>query len=96
MREAAEAFTSKLFPRGSKRLLTSEPLKGDSSRRLHARAFERDVESPCEEAGLGQVSKSTASRICPELRERFAAFRARDLSPVRLVTLFPGLSHQGM
>jgi putative transposase len=48
----------------------------------------RDVESLCEEAGLGQSSKSTASRICRELRDRFAAFMARDLSRIRLVTLF--------
>jgi hypothetical protein len=27
---------------------------------------DRDIESLMEEAGLGQVSKSTASRICPE------------------------------
>ncbi|MGH2821739.1 MAG: IS256 family transposase, partial [Thermoleophilaceae bacterium] len=44
--------------------------------------------SLCEEAGLGQISKSTASRICKELRERFRAFMARDLSGIRLVTLF--------
>jgi putative transposase len=35
----------------------------------------RDVESLCEKAGLGKLSKSTASRICAELRERFAAFQ---------------------
>jgi len=48
----------------------------------------RDVESLCEEAGLGAVSKSTASRLCRELRERFVAFMARDLSGIRLVALF--------
>jgi transposase-like protein len=48
----------------------------------------RDVESLCEEAGLGKLSKSTASRICQELRERFEAFKRRDLYPVRLVALF--------
>lgn len=48
----------------------------------------RDVESLCEEAGLGQVSKSTASRLCRELKERFQAFRERDLSSLRLVCLF--------
>ena len=31
----------------------------------------RDIESLCEEAGLGKLSKTTASRICEELRERF-------------------------
>ena len=48
----------------------------------------RDVESLCEKAGLGKLSKSTASRICKELRERFEAFKRRDLYDVRLVALF--------
>jgi transposase-like protein len=48
----------------------------------------RDVESLCEEAGLGKLSKSTASRICSELRERFERFKRRDLYGVRLVALF--------
>jgi hypothetical protein len=41
----------------------------------------RDVESLCEQAGLGKLSKSTAARICSELRERFAAFGRRDDVP---------------
>ena len=52
----------------------------------------RDVESLCEQAGLGKLSKSTASRICEELRERYAAFTrrshrttARACSPARHV-----------
>ena len=48
----------------------------------------RDVESLCEEAGLGKLSKSTASRICAELRERFEAFKRRDLYEVRVAALF--------
>jgi putative transposase len=48
----------------------------------------RDVESLCEQAGLGKLSKSTASRICTELRERFEQFRRRDLYGVRLAALF--------
>ncbi|MFL5864232.1 MAG: transposase [Solirubrobacteraceae bacterium] len=48
----------------------------------------RDVESLCEQAGLGKLSKSTASRMCEELRERVAAFQRRDLYDVRLVALF--------
>lgn len=88
LREAAEPFTSKLFPRGSKRLLTTEPLKAMVVGAFVRGLSMRDVESLCEEAGLGQVSKSSASRICRELRDRFAAFKARDLSQIRLVTLF--------
>jgi transposase-like protein len=87
VRDACAPFTSKLF-RGRKRFLASEPLQalviGGFVRGLSM----RDVESLCEEAGLGQVSKSTASRLCRELKERFHAFRERDLSSIRLVCLF--------
>jgi transposase-like protein len=48
----------------------------------------RDVESLCEQAGLGKLSKSTASRICTELRERFEQFRRRDLYDIGLAALF--------
>src|SRR5262249_40689048 len=41
-----------------------------------------------EEAVLGQVSKSTASRICRELRARYKAFCARSLADVELLALF--------
>ena len=87
IRDAAEPFVSKLFPRGE-RFLRTEPLKAMVIGAFVRGLSMRDVESLCEEAGLGQVSKSTASRICKELRERFTAFMARDLSQARLVTLF--------
>jgi putative transposase len=48
----------------------------------------RNVESLCEQAGLGKLSKSTASRICQELRERFEAFKRRDLYEIRVAALF--------
>jgi hypothetical protein len=48
----------------------------------------RDIEALCEEAGLGSLSKATASRICEELRERFEHFKRRDLYGVALVALF--------
>src|SRR3712207_4883947 len=48
----------------------------------------RDVESLCEQAGLGKLSKSTASRICEELRDRYEQFKRRDLYEIRLVALF--------
>lgn len=87
VRDVCAPFTSKLF-RGRKRFLATEPLQalviGGFVRGLSM----RDVELLCEEAGLGQVSKSTASRLCKELRERFRAFRERDLSELRLVCLF--------
>ena len=48
----------------------------------------RDVESLCAEAGLGKTSRSTVSRVCAELHERFEAFCRRDLFEVKLVVLF--------
>src|SRR5919198_6256572 len=87
VREAAEPFASRLFPRATK-VLRTEPLRA-----MVIGAFVRglsmpDVESLCEKAGLGKLSKTTASRICSELRDRFEAFKRRDLYDVQLAALF--------
>src|SRR5208283_2017688 len=87
VREAAEPFVSKLFPRGTK-LLRTEPLKALVIGAFVRGLSMRDVESLCEKAGLGKLSKSTASRICTELRERFEQFKRRDLYEVHLAALF--------
>jgi transposase-like protein len=87
VREAAETFASKLFPRTPK-LLRTEPLKALVIGAFVRGLSMRDVESLCEQAGLGKLSKSTASRICEELKQRFAAFTRRSLYEVRLVALF--------
>jgi putative transposase len=47
----------------------------------------RDVESLCEEAGLGKTSRSTVARICAELHERLEAFCRRSLYDINLVVL---------
>jgi transposase-like protein len=87
VRQAAETFASKLFPRTPK-LLRTEPLKALVIGAFVRGLSMRDVESLCEQAGLGKLSKSTASRMCEELKERFDAFRRRDLYGIRLVALF--------
>ena len=87
MREAAEPFVSALFPHSTK-LLRTRPLEAMVVGAFVRGLSMRDVESLCEEAGLGKLSKSTASRICTELRERFEAFKRRDLYEIRLVALF--------
>jgi putative transposase len=87
VREAAEPFVSKLFPRGTK-LLRTEPLRAMVIGAFVRGLSMRDVESLCDQAGLGKLSKSTASRICNELRERFAAFQRRDLYEIQLAALF--------
>ena len=70
VRQAAETFASKLFPRTPK-LLRTEPLKALVIGAFVRGLSMRDVESLCEQAGLGKLSKSTASRMCEELKERF-------------------------
>ena len=88
-REAAEPFVSRLFRRGhTKRLLRTDPLKAMVVGAFVRGLSVRDVESLCEEAGLGRTSKSTVARICAELHERFAQFCRRDLYEVKLVVLF--------
>jgi transposase-like protein len=87
VREAAETFASKLFPRTPK-LLRTEPLKALVIGAFVRGLSMRDVESLCEQAGLGKLSKSTASRICEALRERFEAFKRRSLYDVDVVALF--------
>jgi transposase-like protein len=87
VRQAAETFASKLFPRTPK-LLRTEPLKALVIGAFVRGLSMRDVESLCEQAGLGKLSKATASRICEELKERFERFRRRDLYEIRLVALF--------
>jgi putative transposase len=87
VREAAEAFASKLFPRTPK-LLRTEPLKALVIGAFVRGLSMRDVESLCEKAGLGKLSRSTASRICEELKERFEAFKRRSLYDTHVVALF--------
>jgi transposase-like protein len=85
--EAAEPLVSRLFSRGTM-LLRTEPLRAMVIGAFVRGLSMRDVESLCERAGLGKLSKSTASRICSELRERFEAFVRRDLYDIQPAALF--------
>jgi putative transposase len=87
VRQAAETFASKLFPRTPK-LLRTEPLKALVIGAFVRGLSMRDVESLCDEAGLGKLSKATVSRMCEELKERFDAFKRRSLYDVQVVALF--------
>jgi putative transposase len=87
VREAAEPFVSKLFPCSTK-VLRTEPLRAMVIGAFVRGLSMRDIESLCEKAGLGKLSKTTASRICSELRERFEAFKRRDLYEIQLAALF--------
>ena len=87
IREAAEPFVSKLFPCSTK-VLRTEPLRAMVIGAFVRGLSMRDIESLCEKAGLGKLSKTTAARICTELRERFEQFKRRDLYQVGLAALF--------
>src|SRR3954452_13584570 len=87
IREAAEPFVSRLFPCSTK-VLRTEPLRAMVIGAFVRGLSMRDIESLCEQAGLGKLSKTTASRICEELRERFEQFKRRDLYEVGLAALF--------
>ena len=87
VREAAEPFVSSLFS-GARKLVATEPLRALVIGAFVRGLSMRDVESLCEKAGLGKVAKSTAQRICTELRERFEQLGRRDLYAIRLVALF--------
>jgi transposase-like protein len=92
LRGTDQAFCSRLFGAGVTRTNALESLviyglvRGLSDRDIEAALAE--VLGP--EAAL---SKSTVSRICSAIREEFAAWRARDLSEVRLDYLFLDASH---
>jgi putative transposase len=64
VREAAEPFVSRLFPRGyTRRLLRTEPLKAMVVGAFVRGLSMRDVESLCDEAGLGKLSKNVSQYL---------------------------------
>jgi putative transposase len=87
VRGSAERFISRVFP-ARRTIIRTRPLEALISGGYVRGLSDRDIESLMQEAGLGQVSKSTASRICRELRARYRAFCARSLAEVELLVLF--------
>src|SRR5207302_8298779 len=87
VRGAPERFISRVFP-DSRTVIRTRPLEALIIGGYVRGLSDRDIESLLEEAGLGKVSKSEASRICRELRARYKAFRARSLAEHRMLVLF--------
>ncbi|HEY8802802.1 MAG TPA: IS256 family transposase [Candidatus Dormibacteraeota bacterium] len=87
VRGTAAQFISRVFP-DSRTVIRTRPLEALIIGGYVRGLSDRDIESLMQEAGLGQVSKSTASRICRELRARYMAFCARSLAEVELLALF--------
>jgi putative transposase len=73
LRGTAERFVSKITPDTST-VIRTRPLEALVIGAYVRGLSDRDIESLLKEAGLGQLSKSTASRICRELRDRYLAF----------------------
>jgi len=87
VRGAAAHFISRVFP-DSRTVIRTRPREAVIIGGYVRGLSDRDIESLMHEAGLGQVSKSTASRICRELRAGYTAFCARNLAEVELLALF--------
>jgi putative transposase len=87
LRDTADRFVSRVLP-DVRTVLRTRPLEALILGAYVRGLSDRDIESLIQEAGLGKLSKSTASRVCQELRERYRAFRARSLAQVELLVLF--------
>ncbi len=87
LRDCAERFVPKIIP-DTRVAIRTRPLEALIIGAYVRGLSDRDVESLIAEAGLGTISKSTVSRICKELRDRYKAFRARSLAEVDLLVLF--------
>jgi putative transposase len=87
VRNTAEQFVSRVIP-DTKAVVRTRPLEALIIGGYVRGLSDRDIESLAEEAGLGQVSKSTVSRICRELRDRYTAFCNKSLHDVSLLALF--------
>lgn len=87
IRGAVERFVCRTIP-GTRRVVRTRALEALVIGAYVRGLSDRDLESLLAEAGLGQVSRSSASRICQELRDRYRAFCARSLEGVELLALF--------
>ncbi len=87
LRDTAEKFISRVIPDTGMAIRT-RPLEALIIGAYVRGLSDRDIESLLEEAGLGKLSRTTASRICQELRARYAAFRAKSLDKTDLLVLF--------
>ncbi|MGH2946947.1 MAG: IS256 family transposase [Solirubrobacteraceae bacterium] len=87
LRDTARRFVSEVIP-DTRTIVRTRPLEALVIGAYVRGLSDRDIASLCREAGLGQLSKSTASRIARELRDRYRAFCAKGLGQVELLALF--------
>src|SRR5438094_4247009 len=87
VRNTAERFVSQVIPESSA-VVRTRPLEALIIGSYVRGLSDRDIESLAEEAELGHVSKSTVSRICRELRDRYTAFCNKSLADINVMALF--------
>jgi len=87
VRGCAERFVPRIIP-DTRTVIRTRPLEALVIGAYVRGLSDRDIESLLREAGLGKLSKSEASRVCRELRERYRAFCVRSLAEVKLMVLF--------
>src|SRR5215471_9411880 len=87
VRNSADRFVSRVIP-DTKRVVRTRPLEALIIGGYVRGLSDRDIESLAEEAELGHVSKTTVSRICRELRDRYTAFCNKSLADVSVMALF--------
>jgi putative transposase len=87
VRNTAERFVSRVIP-DTKAVIRTRPLEALIIGGYVRGLSDRDIESLAEEAELGHVSKTTVSRICRELRDRYTAFCNKSLADVSVMALF--------
>jgi putative transposase len=87
VRNTAEHFVSRVIP-DTRAVVRTRPLEALIIGGYVRGLSDRDSESLAEEAELGHVSKSTVSRICRELRDRYTAFCHKSLADLTVMALF--------
>ncbi len=87
VRDTLTRFVSSIIP-DTRAIVRTRPLEALVIGAYVRGLSDRDIESLAREAGLGHISRTTVSRICRDLRDRYRAFRARGLAEVRLLALF--------
>src|SRR6516164_6691893 len=84
VRNTAERFVSQVIP-DTRAVVRTRPLEALIIGSYVRGLSDRDIESLAKEAELGHVSKSTVSRICRELRDRYTAFCNKSLADINVI-----------
>jgi putative transposase len=87
VRNSAERFVSQVIP-DTRSVVRTRPLEALIIGGYVRGLSDRDIESLAEEAELGHISKTTVSRICRELRDRYTAFCNKSLADINVMALF--------